>query len=67
MARSIVVNNVDTKTECTNVAALAQELQLPERGVALAVNNKVLPRAEWESTELSEGDQITIIKAAFGG
>lgn len=40
---------------------------MPERGVAMAINNKIAPRMEWESTLLSEEDSITVIKAAFGG
>lgn len=67
MEKTIVVNNEQTLTECASVAALAQQLELPERGVALAVNNKVLPRTQWADTELNEGDRVTIIKAAFGG
>ena len=51
----------------TCVAMLAAELALPERGVALAVNNRIVPRAAWAETALNEGDNVTIIKAAFGG
>ena len=67
MEKKILVNNEVTNTACTSVAALAVELQLPERGVALAVNNRVVPRTAWEETALNEGDNVTIIKAAFGG
>ena len=67
MAKKIVVNNEETNVECDNIMQLAQQLQLPERGVALAVNNKVVPRSAWEETTLNEGDKVTIIKATFGG
>ncbi len=67
MEKKILVNNEVTNTTCTNVAELAVELQLPERGVALAVNNRVVPRAAWDETLLNESDNVTIIKAAFGG
>lgn len=67
MVREIVVNNEVTNTECSNFSELAVQLGLPERGVALAVNNKVLPRAAWTETLIAEGDKVTIIKAAFGG
>lgn len=50
-----------------NVQALANELALPERGVALAVNNKIVPRTTWAEATINEGDNVTIIKAAFGG
>lgn len=63
----IKVNNQEVVTEVATIAALAAELQLPERGVALAVNNRVVPRTAWADTALQENDSVTIIKAAFGG
>lgn len=63
----ILINNQETLTEATSVAMLAAELALPERGVALAVNNRIVPRTAWAETALNEGDNVTIIKAAFGG
>lgn len=49
------------------IQELARQLQLPEKGVAIAVNNKMIPRNEWNSHALQEGDHVTIIKAACGG
>ena len=49
------------------LAAVAGELQLPKKGVAVAVNNKMAPRAEWDTFFLRENDRLTIIKAACGG
>ena len=63
----ILINNEKKETNATNVKALAAELALPERGVALAINNRIVTRNAWEETSLSEGDNVTIIKAAFGG
>ena len=63
----IYVNNKSVATEATNLAMLAHELILPERGVAVAVNNKMVPRLQWEQTPLSEGANVVIIKAACGG
>lgn len=37
------------------------------RGVAVAVNDEVVPRAAWERTELSEGDRVEIVGAVQGG
>ena len=53
-----------------DVAYLGQLLEtmaLPERGVAVAVNNTMISREEWKNYSLSEGDNILIIKAACGG
>ena len=63
----ILINNQETQTESKSINELASELALPERGVALAVNNRIVPRTSWESTGLKDGDNVTIIKAAFGG
>lgn len=63
----VLINNDLTPTEAVNVAELAEQLQLPERGVALAVNQRIIPRAEWRNTVLMPNDNITVIKAAFGG
>lgn len=67
MSTRIYINNEEKLTDATNIDDLAMQLQLPQRGVALAVNNRVVPRANWADTAVVEGDKVTIIKAAFGG
>ena len=67
MGKSVIINNEATQTEAATIAQLAVELALPERGVALAVNNKIIPRTNWAEATFEENDKITIIKAAFGG
>ena len=64
---NIIVNNQNMSTEAANLEALAVEMNLPAKGVAVAVANKMIPRAEWASTPLTEGVSIVIIKAACGG
>lgn len=63
----LTINNQPTDTAAPTLAALSEELQLPQRGVAVAVNNRIAPRADWPATALADGDAVTIIKAAFGG
>ena len=63
----INVNNKPLNTTATSLGTLAAELSLPEKGVAVAVNNKMVPRSQWEQTSLSEGISVVIIKAACGG
>ena len=36
-------------------------------GIAVALNGEVVPRSEWNETELSEGDRIEVLVAAQGG
>lgn len=63
----ITVNSKEVETTSQTVAELAKELDLPEKGIALAINNSLVPRTEWENKTLSEGDKIIIIKATCGG
>ena len=63
----ISVNNKPVTTEAAHLSMLAAELALPERGVAVAINNKMVPRDLWEQTPLSENASVIIIKAACGG
>lgn len=37
------------------------------RGVAVAVDAEVVPRGEWERTELDEGARVEILRAIQGG
>ena len=44
----------------------AQNL-LEKKGIAIAINNEVVPRSEWEMTNFKENDQLLVITAAAGG
>lgn len=64
---NITVNNKAKETQASNLLQLTEELSLPAQGVALAVNNRIIPRSEWVEIPLTEGMNIIIIKAACGG
>ncbi len=65
---NIKVNNkMVTVPEGFSLFQLAQTLELPEKGVAVAVNNQMVPRADWLDKKLAENDQVVVIKAACGG
>lgn len=61
------INNKETETQALNVKQLAEELNLPAKGVAIAISNSMMPRDEWEQTSITEGADIVIIKAFCGG
>lgn len=64
----IIVNNKAMEmAEGSTLSTLAEALRLPEKGVAVAVNNQMIPREEWSATSLQAGAQIVVIKAACGG
>ena len=51
----------------TLLAALKQVPNIPEKGIAVAVNNQVVSLSKWQETTLNNGDKITVIKAFDGG
>lgn len=49
------------------VAAVVAALGVPVRGVAVALNGEVVPRAAWAQALLRDGDRIEILTATQGG
>jgi sulfur carrier protein len=48
------------------VAGLLQSLGYPDRGIAVAVDQAVIPRSGWATT-LSDGANIEVVTAVQGG
>ena len=63
----VTINNKETETQAKTIMELAQELDLPAAGVAVAISNEMVPRDEWENTLITEGADIVIVKAFCGG
>lgn len=61
------MNDKEVETTAINLSDFSNEQQLPATGIAVAVNNRMVSRTEWDSYTLSEGDNILIIKAVCGG
>ena len=62
--------NVEPRTFAvpTTLDALVRDLGLADRkGVAVAVNNAVVPRAAWPARSLADGDRVLVIRATQGG
>jgi sulfur carrier protein len=49
------------------VATVVRELGADGRGVAVALDGEVVPRAEWGSTEVREGQRLEVLRAVQGG
>lgn len=63
----VQVNNKEVEiTPDSTLSKLKVQLELPVQ-IAIAVNNKMIPRTEWERFMLHENDNLVIIKAACGG
>jgi len=43
------------------------ELEQPEKGIAVAVNQAIITRQKWDYFQLSENDQVTLFQAIAGG
>ncbi len=64
----VKVNNKDLELNGQNsLLQIAQTLELPDKGVAVAVNNRIVRREDWVTYTVQENDQIIVIKAACGG
>lgn len=58
----------DVRAGETVEAALARlNLSLDSRGVAVAVDGEVVPRAQWESFALGEHARVEVLTAMQGG
>ncbi|MFF4042610.1 sulfur carrier protein ThiS [Streptomyces sp. NPDC001816] len=51
----------------TALDALVKTLTRAPSGVAAAVNETVVPRAQWATTALTEGDRVEVLTAVQGG
>lgn len=49
------------------VSLLQQQKLASYKGIAVAVNEEIIPRSKWETVSIQSGDQILIITATQGG
>ncbi len=65
----VFVNNESCLLEADSSLTIALEQNgiQSQKGIAVAVNNTVVPKTEWQNKILNENDKITIIKATQGG
>lgn len=65
----VFINNIlqDIAESSSLFELLHAENLAEKKGIAVAVNNMVVPRPKWNEHQLSAQDRITIIKATQGG
>ena len=51
----------------TTLERILADLEIPPKGTAVAVNDRVVPRTEHAKYTVREGDRIEIIVAVAGG
>ena len=63
------VNNApqEAAAPCTIAAVLARLDLASPHGLAVAVNDTVVPHAEWDAHPLQPNDRLTLIRATQGG
>jgi sulfur carrier protein len=64
----VVLNGREAElTDGATVREALDDLDLPDRGVAVAVDAEVVPRGAWDTHELSEGARVEVLRAIQGG
>ena len=65
----VSVNNQSvTLPLACSLAGLVDQFGFRDRkGMAIAVNQQIIPKSTWDSYALNENDQVTIIHATQGG
>jgi sulfur carrier protein len=53
--------------ESATVEMAGRELGAPDRGVAVAIDGEVVPRGDWASTRVRDGQQVEVLRAVQGG
>ena len=62
------VNGEDRElAEGVSVAALLESMELDVNGIAVALNMEIVRRGEYGDTQLSDGDEVEIVRAVGGG
>ena len=69
VAARIRLNGQDEVVAAATLDALLEEkaVDVAQRGIAVAVNGEVVPRAAWTATPLRSGDRVEIVRARQGG
>ena len=65
---TLTINGLQhTLSAPTNLAALLKRLKVSDRGVAIMLNGKLVPKGAHPTTRVSDGDRMEIVRAVAGG
>ncbi|MFT4900295.1 MAG: sulfur carrier protein [Flavobacteriales bacterium] len=53
--------------ELTNITQLLQQINSTIDGIAIAINNDIVPKSKWAIQQFNNKDNVLIIKATQGG
>ncbi|MBD5392532.1 sulfur carrier protein ThiS [bacterium] len=60
-------NKIEVKQGITLLDWMRSKELHEKSGVAVALNNRVVPKEKWEHTVLQENDMLLLIGASYGG
>ena len=65
----LTINGTTADHDVATIADLVRELRGSDdaAGVAVALNETVVPKQQWRDTQLQDGDRIEVITAVQGG
>ncbi|MBB5491725.1 sulfur carrier protein [Nocardiopsis metallicus] len=71
-AVELIINGQAQETAAATVEAVVRDLTSAgdgeiRGGIAVAVNDEVVPRAVWADTALAAGDRVDVLTAVQGG
>ncbi|MCT8344896.1 sulfur carrier protein ThiS [Photorhabdus kleinii] len=49
------------------IQQLLEQLERTQPGMALAINQIIIPRSEWNTHQINDGDNILLFQAIAGG
>ena len=63
----ITLNGTPTEADGLTIADLLARLEVPDRGIAVAVDAEVVPRGEWGDFVVEDGAHVEVVTAVQGG
>jgi len=63
----VILNGEELEITSNNIADLLEEIDAPTRGIAVEVNNEIIPKSLHADTNLSDKDVIEIVGFIGGG
>jgi thiamine biosynthesis protein ThiS len=67
IAVKIVINGQEQSFAPITLAMLVEQLGMKQDRVAVERNRNIVPREQWATTQLADGDQLEIVHFVGGG
>ena len=63
----ITFNGEAKKVRSFNLKELLEEFEIANQKIAVELNRKIVPRSDYENTNLHQGDRIEVVQFVGGG